>query len=181
MFILSVTLWGLLYFFAFDSNSTEKITVFLYAEQTENLQLKRKISSETNVDTYISICKDENEVFPKPPLNSNFFTSDIVIIPEKCLINLDCKDIFVPLSYDILTKYEIEGDFEFASKNNEDYGIVVYSHDDGINLLKRFAVFKDETFIVCISKLTPNAGEYSVVTDSLKTENSFKALKALLN
>ncbi len=180
MFLLSVVAWGFIYIFAFDNRSCEKITVFLYAESTENSQIRRKITSETNVDTYLTVCNDENDVFPNP-VHSAFFTSDLVIIPEKCLINLDCENLFVPITNKLLEQYEIDGDFAFAAKNGENYGIVVYSHDDGINLLKRFAVFADEPFIVCVNKLTPNSGEYSVDNGTVKTENSFKALRALLN
>ena len=180
MFLFSVIVWGLIYVFAFDNRSSEKITVFKYAESTETQQLKKKITAETNVDTYLTVCKNEKDVFPKP-IHASFFSADLVIIPEKCLINIDCANLFVPITPELLKTYRIEGDFKLSKKNGENYGIVVYSHDDGINLLKRFMVFNGDPFIVCVSKLTPNSGEYSTDGGKVKTENAFKALRALLN
>lgn len=172
IFLTSAVCWGCVFGALIRNDGKNKITLFILSDSAEPKAIRGELSLKANVNAEI------NWREPQSGLDLRSISDcDVCVLPVTLLNEKLCKENFLTVAKSDLDEVEHDGAFKLFSFGTESYGIVVYDADGKINLLKKYAVFSNEKYVLLINK--KKSGESREETDRKKQK--FLAVLAALS
>ena len=175
--IASIVLWSFVFGSITKPADTEKITLFLTAEASDEAKIKDKIAL-NGITTSVVSASETDKYYSAQFTTTALITADLIVMNADKMPTSHADMQFAPLNSALLDKFGI-GERTFVTSEDTPYAIVVYDKQNGINLLNGLARF-DENNVYCIAVnvTRPNAAPFS--TADKTTDNAFVALSKLL-
>ena len=173
--VASAVIWGFIFVQIYKPADNEKIALFVTAERCDKDFFEQKILSATDAKqvTVVSCSYSDNNYYETFQVQG-LLSADLIILKTEELADKAMTTSFLPLSGELLAKYDIPADrlvfFESVA-----YAVIIYDTAESIDVFgNKLGFSDDDSYCIGINITSENA-------DQSGDDNALKALSALLS